>query len=131
MQNRQEIGYLLNRPVANFNIVSPVDRLQSDGWMNGFIYADLSLLDKNTVATVITYVRNIEALFQTNHVLQTSQVRYKSRINVSFIDKDGERFDFQVAEGDNLLDIAQANDLEMEGSDMLHNIFQMTFLDWL
>lgn len=99
--------------------------------MNGFIYADLSLLDKNTVATVITYVRNIEALFQTNHVLQTSQVRYKSRINVSFIDKDGERFDFQVAEGDNLLDIAQANDLEMEGSDMLHNIFQMTFLDWL
>lgn len=38
-----------------------------------------------------------------------------SRINVSFIDKEGERHDFQVAEGDNLLDIAQANDLEMEG----------------
>jgi hypothetical protein len=38
-----------------------------------------------------------------------------ARINVSFIDKDGEKFDFQVSEGDNLLDIAQANDLEMEG----------------
>lgn len=38
------------------------------------------------------------------------------RINVSFIDKDGTRIDLQVAEGDNLLDIAQANDLEMEGT---------------
>ncbi|KAF3479476.1 adrenodoxin [Arthroderma uncinatum] len=37
-------------------------------------------------------------------------------INVTFIDKDGDRHDFQVAEGDNLLDIAQANDLEMEGA---------------
>ncbi|RDW93161.1 ferredoxin family 2Fe-2S iron-sulfur cluster binding protein [Aspergillus mulundensis] len=37
-------------------------------------------------------------------------------INVSFIDKDGEKWDFQVSEGDNLLDIAQANDLEMEGA---------------
>ncbi|KAL1970865.1 hypothetical protein VTN77DRAFT_2699 [Rasamsonia byssochlamydoides] len=37
-------------------------------------------------------------------------------INVSFIDKDGQKFDFQVSEGDNLLDIAQANDLEMEGA---------------
>ncbi|EZF77499.1 hypothetical protein H105_01325 [Trichophyton soudanense CBS 452.61] len=36
-------------------------------------------------------------------------------IKVTFIDKDGERHDFEVAEGDNLLDIAQANDLEMEG----------------
>lgn len=40
------------------------------------------------------------------------------RINVSFIDKDGQKYDFQVAEGDNLLDIAQANDLEMEGKSM-------------
>jgi hypothetical protein len=35
---------------------------------------------------------------------------------VSFIDKDGVKIDLQVSEGDNLLDIAQANDLEMEGS---------------
>lgn len=37
------------------------------------------------------------------------------RINVTFLDKDGTKVDLQVAEGDNLLDIAQANDLEMEG----------------
>ncbi|EFR01264.1 adrenodoxin [Nannizzia gypsea CBS 118893] len=37
-------------------------------------------------------------------------------IKVTFIDKDGDRHDFEVAEGDNLLDIAQANDLEMEGA---------------
>ncbi|PHH81234.1 hypothetical protein CDD82_1211 [Ophiocordyceps australis] len=35
---------------------------------------------------------------------------------VTFIDKDGEEHKFAVAEGDNLLDIAQANDLEMEGA---------------
>ncbi|PGH07342.1 hypothetical protein GX51_01886 [Blastomyces parvus] len=37
-------------------------------------------------------------------------------LNVTFIDKDGEKYHFQVAKGDNLLDIAQANDLEMEGA---------------
>ncbi|KAJ5775563.1 uncharacterized protein N7511_000574 [Penicillium nucicola] len=37
-------------------------------------------------------------------------------INITFIDKDGNKIDLQVAEGDNLLDIAQANDLEMEGA---------------
>ncbi|KAL4788457.1 2Fe-2S ferredoxin-type domain-containing protein [Aspergillus varians] len=37
-------------------------------------------------------------------------------INVTFVDKDGEKYDFQVSEGDNLLDIAQAHDLEMEGA---------------
>lgn len=34
---------------------------------------------------------------------------------MTFVDKDGERHSFQVAKGDNLLDIAQANDIEMEG----------------
>ncbi|KAG5291703.1 2Fe-2S iron-sulfur cluster binding domain-containing protein [Histoplasma ohiense] len=37
-------------------------------------------------------------------------------LNVTFIDKDGEKHHFKVAKGDNLLDIAQANDLEMEGA---------------
>jgi len=35
---------------------------------------------------------------------------------VTIIDKDGESHTFQVSDGDNLLDIAQANDLEMEGA---------------
>ncbi|KAK0510504.1 hypothetical protein JMJ35_006936 [Cladonia borealis] len=37
-------------------------------------------------------------------------------LHVTFIDKDGEEHTFEVAKGDNLLDIAQANDLEMEGA---------------
>ncbi|KAG9250913.1 2Fe-2S ferredoxin-type domain-containing protein [Emericellopsis atlantica] len=37
-------------------------------------------------------------------------------LHVTFIDKDGDEYKFQVSEGDNLLDIAQANDLEMEGA---------------
>lgn len=36
--------------------------------------------------------------------------------NVTFIDKEGQSHAFQVSDGDNLLDIAQANDLEMEGA---------------
>ncbi|KAK0383546.1 hypothetical protein NLU13_9457 [Sarocladium strictum] len=35
---------------------------------------------------------------------------------VTFIDKEGDEHKFAVKEGDNLLDIAQANDLEMEGA---------------
>jgi ferredoxin-2, mitochondrial len=35
---------------------------------------------------------------------------------VTFIDKEGQSHTFEVADGDNLLDIAQANDLEMEGA---------------
>ncbi|KAL9084312.1 MAG: hypothetical protein Q9165_008140 [Trypethelium subeluteriae] len=36
--------------------------------------------------------------------------------HVIFIDKEGEEHDFEVSDGSNLLDIAQANDLEMEGA---------------
>jgi len=37
-------------------------------------------------------------------------------LHVTFVDKDGEEYKFEVSKGDNLLDIAQANDLEMEGA---------------
>lgn len=37
-------------------------------------------------------------------------------LHVTFIDKDGDEHSFEVSKGDNLLDIAQANDLEMEGA---------------
>jgi len=39
-----------------------------------------------------------------------------SRRTITFIDKDSQTHTFTVADGDNLLDIAQANDLEMEGA---------------
>lgn len=35
---------------------------------------------------------------------------------MTFIDKEGAEHKLAVSEGDNLLDIAQANDLEMEGA---------------
>ncbi|TKX26838.1 adrenodoxin-like protein [Elsinoe australis] len=35
---------------------------------------------------------------------------------VTFVDKDGSSHTFEVSDGDNLLDIAQANDIEMEGA---------------
>ena len=35
---------------------------------------------------------------------------------MTYIDKDGDEQTFDVSEGDNLLEIAQANDLDMEGS---------------
>lgn len=37
-------------------------------------------------------------------------------LKITFITKDGEQLSYEVAEGDNMLDIAQANNLEMEGA---------------
>lgn len=50
---------------------------------------------------------------------------------MTFIDKDGTKVELQVAEGDNLLDIAQANDLEMEGMFMIVRIVVSQFLTLL
>ena len=38
------------------------------------------------------------------------------RLQVTFVDKEGEEHKFEVAPGDNLLDIAQSEELEMEGN---------------
>ncbi|KAK8001592.1 adrenodoxin-like protein- mitochondrial precursor [Apiospora marii] len=40
----------------------------------------------------------------------------QARLHVTFIDKDNSEHTLEVSAGDNLLDIAQANDLEMEGA---------------
>ena len=40
------------------------------------------------------------------------------RLHVTFIDKEGDEYTFEVANGDNLLDIAQENDIEMEGGEL-------------
>lgn len=37
------------------------------------------------------------------------------RRKVTFIDKEGQEHTFEVADGDNLLDVAQSEDIEMEG----------------
>jgi hypothetical protein len=46
---------------------------------------------------------------------------------ITFIDKEGDEHKFAVSKGDNLLDIAQANDLEMEGR-CFHRSFPQTTL---
>lgn len=38
------------------------------------------------------------------------------RRKITFIDKDGQSSTFEVSDGDNLLDVALANDIEMEGA---------------
>ena len=47
-----------------------------------------------------------------------------NRRRVTFIDKENESHICEVADGDNLLDIAQANDLEMEG--MAHSLIHLS-----
>ncbi|CCG22171.1 Yah1 protein [Candida orthopsilosis Co 90-125] len=37
-------------------------------------------------------------------------------LHITFITKDGKQYTYEVAEGDNILDIAQANNLDMEGA---------------
>ena len=68
---------------------------------------------------------HIQALEQSRRRFSTSPRSLHGHIDppepgeerhVTFIDKDGHESTFEVADGDNLLDIAQANDLEMEGT---------------
>src|ERR1700759_3495267 len=47
---------------------------------------------------------------------QRSMLTLRYRRKVTFIDKSGESHTFEVADGSNLLDIAQANDLDVEGA---------------
>lgn len=37
-------------------------------------------------------------------------------LKITFVTKNGEQLEYEVAEGDNMLDIAQANNLDMEGA---------------
>lgn len=59
------------------------------------------------------------AAFHTSPLLQHNELTPPppgQERKVTFIDKDGHDWTFEVADGDNLLDIAQSNDLEMEGA---------------
>lgn len=54
-------------------------------------------------------------LGQTNLYVRLTLASY-CRVHVTFIDKEGLESTFAVAEGDNLLDIAQSEDIDMEGT---------------
>jgi ferredoxin len=48
--------------------------------------------------------------------LSKTNTNFRYRRKVTFIDKLGESHTFEVSDGSNLLDIAQENDLEVEGA---------------
>lgn len=51
------------------------------------------------------------------------------RLHITFIDKDGEEHTFEVAKGDNLLDIALQYDIDMEGRELYSaSFFSADFL---
>ncbi|GMM29421.1 adrenodoxin [Martiniozyma asiatica (nom. inval.)] len=64
-------------------------------------------------------------LSQTNRVNFVRPLRFHGHLkkpnvgeelHVTFITKDGDQYTYEVAEGDNLLDIAQAHNLDVEGA---------------
>lgn len=58
-------------------------------------------------------------LFQTSAALLHGHLKKPNlgeELHITFITKEGDQKTFEVAEGDNLLDIAQANHLDMEGA---------------
>ncbi|KAJ9500028.1 mitochondrial matrix iron-sulfur protein [Exophiala xenobiotica] len=66
--------------------------------------------------TATSTLRNQEKSRIADILRKCSQADVEDRLHVTFIDKDGDKHTFEVAKGDNLLDIAQANDIEMEGA---------------
>jgi ferredoxin len=63
---------------------------------------------------ILTHQSPEKSVYTQSFIL--SGVLISARRKITFIDKDSHAHTFMVADGDNLLDIAQANDLEMEGA---------------
>ncbi|EPS37712.1 hypothetical protein H072_8589 [Dactylellina haptotyla CBS 200.50] len=64
-------------------------------------------------------VSNLPRAFSTTATMRHGDLtppKPGEELHVTFETKEGHSFTFEVAEGDNLLDIAQAHDLEMEGA---------------
>ncbi|PQK14818.1 hypothetical protein BB8028_0005g03410 [Beauveria bassiana] len=92
--NPQSSSYLPSRPAAT-----------TSGWR----------ISAAPTTTTTTTMRT----FTTTRVQRHGHVhtpKAGEELYVTFVDKDGEEHKLAVAEGDNLLDIAQAHDLEMEGA---------------
>ncbi|KAF2021359.1 ferredoxin [Aaosphaeria arxii CBS 175.79] len=69
--------------------------------------------------TTHTHRNTLQRAFSTTPITQHGHIdppRPGEERKITFIDKDGDSHTFEVSDGDNLLDIAQANDLEMEGA---------------
>ncbi|KAJ5342971.1 Adrenodoxin [Penicillium brevicompactum] len=112
----REVGLQLRRVPKSADILAQSRRhLSSKTWSNGIT------TQRNTARRSLPQwqgyntTRSFTATAQAAHGHITPP-KAGEEINITFIDKDGTKIDLQVAEGDNLLDIAQANDLEMEGA---------------
>ncbi|KAI5301904.1 hypothetical protein KEM56_001237 [Ascosphaera pollenicola] len=88
-------------------------------------FSNISLSHKKSIYRPIAPIHRAAALLNRRSFSVTASNKHGhltppkpgEELHVTFIDKDGERYDFEVAEGDNLLDIAQENDVEMEVED--------------
>lgn len=75
-------------------------------------------LRRHEAETYTTTLNRSRRKFTTSTVLNHGHLdapKPGEEVHVTFITKEGEEHTYNVCEGDNLLDIAQANDLEMEG----------------
>lgn len=75
-------------------------------------------MKRETIRSHIYTLERARRKFSTSCALSHGHIeppKPGEELHVTFIDKDGDRHEFEVAKGDNLLDIAQANDIEMEG----------------
>lgn len=81
-----------------------------------------TLINKNIFASranVSMINRSGTRFLTTSSILQHGHLNKPKpgeELNITFILKDGEQKSYEVAEGDTLLDIAQSNNLDMEGA---------------
>ena len=100
--------YCLGRP--------RVDLLQSLDLLASRLFPIEHLLPRHNGAMDILTPRSpVKSMLNLKSQLESIRLTLL-RLYVTFIEKDGTENKFAVSEGDNLLDIAQANDLEMEGA---------------
>ena len=77
----------------------------------------LAITAKNASAQI--QLQNQQRFFQISAAVLHGHLKKPNpgeELHITFITKEGDQKTFEVAEGDNLLDIAQANHLDMEGA---------------
>lgn len=99
--------------MRNLGRISKVPLLKESLWHSSKV--NRSLIQPNLLANSSSHIRNFN----------TSKVQYHGHIHkpnpgeelhITFITKEGEQLEYEVAEGDTILDIAQAHNLDMEGA---------------
>lgn len=73
--------------------------------------------NKNNATSIVSLIN--KRSFQTSFVSRHGHLKKPNpgeELHITFINKDGSQKTFEVSEGDNILDIAQAYHLDMEGA---------------